>query len=89
MGAAALAPGHPAVPPVCAGGCLRRDAQRAAHGPGAAAPGFDDVAVRATDRDGTTLQRVLVGPVRDAPQLDDLVARLQDAGYDDARLAID
>lgn len=51
--------------------------------------GFDDVAVRATDRDGVRLQRVLVGPVDEAPELDDLVARLQGAGYDDARLAID
>jgi rare lipoprotein A len=51
--------------------------------------GFDDVAVRATDRDGVRLQRVLVGPVDDAPQLDGLVARLQDAVYGDARLAID
>ncbi len=47
------------------------------------------LAVRATDRDGVRLQRVLVGPVDDAPQLDGLVARLQDAGYGDARLAID
>ncbi len=51
--------------------------------------GFDDVAVRATERDGLRLQRVLVGPVDEAPALDALVARLQDAGYDDARLAID
>ena len=51
--------------------------------------GFDDVAVRATDRGGTTLQRVLVGPVDSAPDLDELVARLQDAGFGDARLAID
>ena len=51
--------------------------------------GFDDVAVRATDRGGTALQRVLVGPVDGAPQLDELLARLQDAGYVDARLAID
>lgn len=51
--------------------------------------GFDDVVVRASDRGGTTLQRVLVGPIDSAPELDELVARLQDAGYVDARLAID
>jgi rare lipoprotein A len=51
--------------------------------------GFDGVDVHQTDRDGVTLQRVLVGPVDTVPEFDDLVLRLQSAGFSDARLALD
>jgi len=49
--------------------------------------GYNEVSVRTEQRDGRTLHRVHVGPVRDAREFDRVVAHLKSLGVTDARLA--